>query len=293
VFLKPIAADMHWSRGQLSGAFTLAVLSVAASGPLWGRLLDRLPPRRVVLPCILAYGAGFLSLAFLTRHLAHLFAVYMAMGIVGLPTVQLGYVKVVSAWYDKARGRALAAVMAGSGTGFMVFPPMAQWLISHSGWRTAYVVLGVSVLLISLPLSWLFLYEPVAYAAASQTERSSATRSILTVPFLGIVAGLLLFSFSTNGLNTHWSPLLTDAGLSPATAAMVLSVAGLATLGSKLGTGYLLDRFQANRVTASLLFCTGLGLLATVAAGSTGMAFIGAVLVGIGMGQSQMGFLIC
>jgi MFS family permease len=287
VFLKPVAADMQWSRAQLPAAFTVAVLSVAASGPLWGRLMDRVPARRVVLPCIFVYGVGFFSLAFLTRHLVHLFAVYAVMGIAALPTVQLGYVKVVSAWFDQARGRALAAVMAGSGIGFMVFPPMAQSLISAAGWRTAYTVLGASVLVVSLPLSWFFLHEPDGFTRASETKGNAASGPIVSFPFLGIVSGLLLFSFAANGLNTHWSPLLTDGGLSPATAASVLAIAGVASLTSKLVTGYLLDRFPANRVAAVLLFCSALGLLATVATRSVGSAFTGAVLVGIGMGAES------
>src|SRR5581483_1882509 len=130
IFLKPLASTFHWSRGQLSFAFTLAALTVAVCSPAIGHLLDRYPARRVVLPCTIVYGSAFASLALLTPHLWHLYLVFVILGIVGNGTTQLGYARTVSLWFDHHRGKALAAVMAGSGLGSMVFPSSAQALIS-------------------------------------------------------------------------------------------------------------------------------------------------------------------
>jgi MFS family permease len=291
IFLKPVSQTLSWSRSEISSGFTVAVLCVALMSPWLGRVLDRVPARRIVLPCLAIYGLGFASLSLLTRHLWHLVAVYAVMGVAGIPTTQLGYARVVSAWFDEARGRALAAVMAGSGIGFMVFPPVAQFLISSYGWRTAYAVLGAAALLVSGPLVWFFLYEP----AAEQQERDvfqekhgrEKHRPARSYAFWGIAGALLLFSFATNGLNTHWAALLTDRGLTAASAAAVLSIAGGATLASKLFTGYLLDRFRANRVAAILLFCTAIGMMFILAGKSLPVAYASALLVGAGMGAES------
>ncbi|MBV9441468.1 MAG: MFS transporter, partial [Acidobacteriaceae bacterium] len=50
VFLKPLAATFHWTRTQVSFAFTLAALTVAVCSPFLGRLLDRFPARWVIIP---------------------------------------------------------------------------------------------------------------------------------------------------------------------------------------------------------------------------------------------------
>ncbi len=160
VFLKPLSNTFGWTRGQISLAFTVAALSVALCSPLIGHLLDRFPARRIILPCTAIYGIGFASLGLLTPHIGHLLGVFIALGIIGNGTTQLGYARVVSAWFDRSRGRALAAVMAGSGAGSIVFPPVAQALISAYGWRTAYAILGGFILLLGLPLAAAFLYEP-------------------------------------------------------------------------------------------------------------------------------------
>jgi MFS family permease len=96
-----------------------------------------------------------------------------------------------------------------------------------------------------------------------------------------------LFSVATNGLNTHWSALLTDRGLAPAVAAAVLSAAGFATLGSKLSTGFLLDRFLGNRAVAALFTISAAGLLVILFAQSTASAFAAAIMVGVGMGAES------
>src|SRR4051794_26848024 len=61
VFLKPLCGTFNWSRTQVSLAFTLAALTVAVCSPFIGNLLDRLPARRVVLPCTIVYGAALAS----------------------------------------------------------------------------------------------------------------------------------------------------------------------------------------------------------------------------------------
>jgi MFS family permease len=291
VFLKPLTATFGWSRSEVSFAFTLAALSVATCSPFIGRLLDRYPARRIVIPCVAIYGVAFSSLAFLTAHIGQLFCIFVILGIVGNGTTQLGYARVVSAWFDRERGRALAAVMAGSGLGSMVFPPVAQALISAYGWRVAYGALGAVILVLGLPLAVTFLYEPAIQQRGEASEadhtRSSIWEAISNVRFLAIVAALILFSFATNGLNAHWSALLTDRGWAPEIAAAVLSVAGLATLLSKLSTGYLLDRFFANRAVAVLLLTCAIGFFAILYGHASWFAFAAAILVGIGMGAES------
>lgn len=289
IFLKPLALTFHWSRTQVSFAFTLAALTVAVCSPFIGHLLDRFPARRVVIPCTIVYGAAFASLALLTPHLWHLYAVFVLIGAVGNGTTQLAYARVVSAWFDRHRGQALGAVMAGSGLGSMAFPPLAQALISAYGWRMAYAVMGLLILVIPVSLAGLFLDAPKETNApmAASFSKKGARASLWTAPFLGIAAALLLFSFATNGLIAHWAALLTDGGSTPAQAAFTLSVAGAATLFGKLGTGYLLDRFRANRVAAVLLALCALGFVFALHGYVRPVAIASGILVGIGMGAES------
>jgi hypothetical protein len=50
-------------------------------------------------------------------------------------------------------------MMLGIGSGAMIMPSFAQQLIAKFGWRAAYAILGLAVLLISVPVVGAFLKE--------------------------------------------------------------------------------------------------------------------------------------
>ena len=55
LFLDPLHAEFGWKREAMGGAFALAAITVALVSPLIGLLLDRFPPRRIILPGILVF----------------------------------------------------------------------------------------------------------------------------------------------------------------------------------------------------------------------------------------------
>ena len=96
VFVKPLSAEFGWSRERISAAFGIAAMTVAVCSPVLGRLLDRYGAKRVVLPCMVVFGAAFASLTWLTPNLAHYYAVFFVLGVVGNGTTQMGYSRAVS-----------------------------------------------------------------------------------------------------------------------------------------------------------------------------------------------------
>lgn len=287
IFLKPVSADFGWSREAISRGFGFAALSVAVASPKLGQLLDRFGPRRVILPCYAVYGVALLSLGFLTPHLAHFYAVFIIIGLVGNATTQMGYSRAVSTWFDRRRGLALALVMAGTGVGSIVLPAFAQWLIDTHGWRVAYESLGVLALVCGLPLTILFVKErPMTRDPGSSVTSSGSTTSegLHSRVFWTLVVILFLNSVSVNGAITHLSALLTDRGISAQNAAMTLSVLGAASLCGRLITGMLLDRFFGPRVSFLLLAGVAAGISILASARHPIAAVSAAALIGLGLG---------
>lgn len=288
VFLKPVSAEFGWSREEVSRAFGLAALSVAACSPRLGHWLDRYGPRRVILPCMAVFGVAFGSLGWLTPHLAHLYGVFVVMGIVGNGTTQMGYSRAVATWFDSRRGLAFAMVMAGVGTGAIVWPAVAQSIISAYNWRAAYVVLGCLVLVLGLPLTAGLVRERAGPTAQGEFHASSdgatVRAGLQSRVFWVLVATLFIGSVSVNGAITHLAPLLTDRGLSAGRAAIAVSLVGAASFAGRLITGYLLDRFFGPRVALVLMIATGLGILLLAGAASSASAFGAAILIGLGLG---------
>jgi predicted MFS family arabinose efflux permease len=287
IFLKPISAEFGWSRESISAAFGFAALTVALCSPGLGHLLDRFGPRRVILPCMTLFALTFASLGLLTRNLTHLYVTFILLGVVGNGTTQMGYSRAVSTWFDSRRGLALALVMAGVGTGAMIFPPLAQWLIDEYGWRIAYFVLGCVALLAGVPLTALFVRErPHATGERSRPrlEGYSVGQGICSPAFWILIATLFLGSISVNGAITHLSPLLTDRGMPAATAALAASILGFASFCGRLVTGLLLDRFFGPRVGFCLLVTMAGGILLLATAKSIVPCAVAAAMIGFGLG---------
>jgi MFS family permease len=286
IFLKPLSGAFGWSRESISAAFGFAALTVAVCSPPLGHLLDRFGPRRVILPCMAVFGIGFASLGFLTASLAHFYTVFVVLGIVGNGTTQMGYSRAVSTWFDRRRGLALALVMAGVGTGAMVFPTVAQALIAGYGWRTAYIVLGSLVLLLGLPLTALFVREKPRVGVQTHTTLDGATvaQGVRSRVFWILIGTLFLSSISVNGAIAHLSPLLTDRGVAARNAALAASLLGLASFCGRLITGFLLDRFFGPRVGFFLYAAAAAGILLLGTAGAALPGMGAAVLIGLGVG---------
>jgi MFS family permease len=286
IFLKPLTAEFHWSRESVSAAFGLAALTVAACSPALGHLLDRYGPRRVILPCMAVFGCAFASLGLLTPRLAHLYAAFVVMGVVGNGTTQMGYARAVSTWFRRRRGIALALVMAGTGTGAMIFPPAAQFLIDHYGWRTAYFCLGALVLAAGIPLTALFARERPGsgHSIRGGAHGLTLAQGLRSRAFWIVAGTLFLGSVSVNGAITHLSPLLTDRGVTPSSAALAASVLGLSSFCGRILTGLLLDRFHGPRVgfVLAVLMAAGIGILA--ASHSAPQGILAAALIGVGLG---------
>ena len=284
VFLKPLTAEFGWSRQAAAGAFGIAALAVAACSPVLGALLDRYPPRRIILPCLTVFGCAFASLSLLTPHLWHLYAVFLVLGVVGNGTAHLAYSRALATWFHERRGTAFAVLMTGGAVGAMVLPPIAEALIRAAGWRTAFVALGALVLAIGLPLAFQVRLSPGAERRTAPAWEHSTGDGIRSRIFWIIVTVLFCASISQNGAIAHLSALLTDRGISPAGAAFAASAMGGSILAGRLIAGALLDRFFAPRVGFSLLVIASLGtmLLANAQSLLTGIA--GAALIGFGMG---------
>jgi len=285
VFLKPLAAEFGWSREAVSAAFGLAALSVAACSPFIGLLLDRFPARRIVLPCLAVFGCAFASLSLLTGHLWHLYAVFIVLGVVGNGTAMLAYSRAISTWFEQRRGMAFAVLMCGGAVGAMFLPPLAQGLVGMAGWRGAFFLLGTMVLLIGLPAGLQVREKPVSDAASSgPAAGASVADGLRSWVFWIIVIVLFCVSLGQNASIAHLAALLTDRGVSPASAAFAVSVLGAATLLGRILTGWLLDRYFAPRVACCLLATSAAGVLLLANARSASAGFLGAALIGLGMG---------
>jgi cyanate permease len=246
------------------------------------------------------FGSGVSSFYFLSASLWHFYAVYVALGIVAVGAATLPYLSVVSHWFDKQRGWALGLAMVGLGVSTFVMPALAQALIDTVGWRHAYLLLGLMVMGVTIPVVGLFLKEtpqmiglwpdgaPTAPTGSAKQDTQELGMSSREAWHLGtfwlICIAFFLMSVSVHGCLIHLVPLLTDRGLSAQSAAFATSLLGGALLVGRVGAGYLLDRVFASWVAVCFLTGATLGIFLLWSEAGGSLAFSAAALVGLGLG---------
>jgi MFS family permease len=285
VFLKPLSTEFGWTRQAVSAAYAVMTLAAALSAPFVGHLLDHYGPRRVCGPSVAIAALAFASLSVLTPQLLHLYATFAIVGFALMGTGPVVYSRVVSTWFDRRRGTALAVVVSGAAIGGIVHPSITQGLVGSLGWRSAALVLGTTIAAIGVPVALLFVRQnPHRELSAGLSGDRGFRAALATRVFWTIVAIVFGSTIAMNGTIVHLQALFTDRGLSPAHGAAIGSAIGVAGLFGRLVTGTLVDRFDATRVAFALLCLVALGTALLTSARPLPVVITGSVLVGFGAG---------
>lgn len=290
--VQPLQQAFGWDREQIARAFSLAAISVAIFSPFIGKLFDRFDPRKLITGFMTAFGLGMASLAFLRPHLWQLYASAVFIGIAGTGTYQLGYARVIAAWFERRLGAALSIVVAGSGVGSFVVPPLVAHLLATHGWRATYLGLAALPLLVGAPLTLLFARSPQAgsvheskHAMRGETAEGLTWQQALgSLSFWLLALGVVALSLSENGALAHLAPMLSDHGLKASEIAYTASLLGIASVTGRFVLGWLLDFVKGSHIAVASLVAAGAGMLLLAHARSFGAAAPAAFVAGLGGG---------
>jgi MFS family permease len=300
VFFKPMVADFHASRAAVSLAFSIANIAGALSIPCVGMIIDRFGAKRLIVVSTFVYGLVLCAALWVGSSLWQLYLFYALLNIAmtaGAAPVPYGVV--ISHWFNRYRGLALALSMMGIGIGSVVVPVLAERLIAMFGWRTAFAVFGGAVLLVPLPVLAAWLQNdpeqrgvrPDGDEAAPllrlppQARAGMSWSEIWHSPTFWLL--LCIFSLagaSVHGVALHMAAIFTDRGVSAARAATATSLVGAAVIVGRLCSGYLLDRMFAPRVAMLFYGATALGIAILCVGVNGNLAFVASFLAGLGMG---------
>jgi MFS family permease len=265
-FLKPIVADLGIDRAAFSLVVSLSLFLYGAFMPLLGRLVDRYGARPVGLvgTLLLALATLGMGVVHTLWQLALVYGVTFALGLAATGHVVAS--AVLSRWFIRRRATALSLLGGASMAGMSVLVPIVMWLILTVGWRAAYVVLGLTLLVVITPLLlWVVRETPEAMGLApdglppaaragsdASAERTGILRALHTAPFWQLSCGMFTCGFSMSLLAAHGIPMLTDHGYHPMLASWAMAVLGASSMAGTLALGLVADRFGRRPVLAWL-----------------------------------------
>lgn len=177
VFLNPLTEEFGWSRSSLSGALAIAGLATAFLRPVAGYLSDRYDPVKMALIGMGMAGVALLGLSQI-QQIWQLYALFLLMGSGFTLSSPATLTKLISTVFTKRRSLALSLAGSGSAIGETTLVPISAVVLTLSGWRAAYVVLGVLLLIVIIPIAFRLLktkfvpevddLDPAALALANE-----------------------------------------------------------------------------------------------------------------------------
>ncbi len=264
VFIDSFVADLGISRGNVSLLYGIATLAGSFLLPITGRMVDRYGNRLLMVIVVAAFGVSMSSLALVNGPWS-LLLIMLAVRFLGFGSMQLVSNNLIAQWFVRRRGFVMGISGQSLAISLLLFPALADFLITQLGWRMAWVALGALTLLTMLPIGWLFFRDrPELYGLLPDGDRAGSPLSAelagevhwtlaearRTGIFWLFAAAIAVFSMILAGMVFHQTSLFAVRGLDRSVAVFAFQVTAFTSIVGNLGTGYLLDRISPRQVLA-------------------------------------------
>lgn len=266
LYIGPLESEFGWSRTEVSLGFSISFIVAGLSGPLVGRWIDARGPRSAIIVGSVFTAASYLLLA----STGSLWQWYLYSSVNALFRQLMFFIPfqaLISRWFDRRRGIALGIFGTGFSLGGLLFVPVMGVLIETVDWRGAFVISGVAVAAMFLPIAVLLIRDsPSELGQATDghawEEGDPPSTSSSGVPpgvalrtplFWVLAAALMFFFFGVFGLMVHQIPFFESVGVSRGAATAIVAVSAGASALTRVPFSWFVDRMARFEI-ASMVF---------------------------------------
>jgi MFS family permease len=259
ILATPIAHDLVLSRTTVFGAFSVALLVMAAVGPAVGKAVDRLGGRGVLMGSNLVLATGLLLLGSCSNA-AGLYAAWVILGAgMALGLYDAAFSVLVRLYGTEARTPITGITLIG-GFASTIGWPLTTFLDAELGWRTTCYVWATFHLLIGLPLNWRFIPRSrpgMSVSTPGQAAPRPAHPRVAAADHRKAVLLLAAFSaitaFVTSAMAAHLPGLLAATGAGAAAAVMASALLGPAQVAARFAEFAAANRFRLHPLVSARL----------------------------------------
>jgi sugar phosphate permease len=273
LFSGEIRGDFGLSHGEFGRLYSLATLG-SGFAILWcGRLVDRLDLRLITSLTVMALGLAAIAMAVIV-HPLWLVGVLFALRLLGQGMMGHIAITAMGRYFAAARGRAVAVAASGFPLGEAIFPILAVTLTAALGWRTAWAVAGVALIVAGLPLLlallrghprrvqlWRLRQQRRARPENRTAVREWRVSEVLTDPRFWLLMPILLSpAFFVTGFFFHQVHLAESKAWPLEWLAASFAVFAATQFSGLVLAGYLTDRTNARSLLAIYLLPLAAGM---------------------------------
>lgn len=292
LFIAPVTEKFGFTISAFSLIFTISAIVIAAASPIVGKLLNVVSIKLMMTVSALLVGAGFICYSFASAiSVFYAIGILVAVGMAGLTTIPIS--TMITHWFKEERGFAMGIAFAGAGTGSFFWMQIVSRLIDNYGYHYAYLILGLVILLVAVPIAVLFVYKSPEdryklnqNAGQSREEqkpepKADFKRIMMNPAFFPFAAGVLLMGISIAGVQIHIQSYLASLNYPLPYSANVGSTLAISALTGNIVGGILFDKLNTKTALAIFGGCALLGTAALLLAKIPAVPFIFAVIFGL------------
>ena len=299
-----------WSIGTVGAALMVYYLVSAAFAPVSGWLGDRYGARRLLLFGGVLFVASMLLLGIVSKPW-HFFLTFGVMLSLTQSISMVPMMAAINLWFRRNLGLGVGILWAAGGVGTAIMAPLIGYLIGAVGWQGTFWIIGIAGGGILILLATVFRNRPAdlnlkPYGTRindlPEIVRPEAMERLRTKVYnqhirrtkafwnLPLIHGL---GCAGHGVILIYSiPIAVQQGISLLTAAVILSLISLFSVGSRFMTPIMTERLGGKPVMMLALFIQGITVLSLFVATDVWMFYLFGALFGIGFGGEMSAYMV-
>ncbi|MCS6168338.1 MFS transporter, partial [Clostridium botulinum] len=268
-FIDEYIQTFGWSRTEVSSIYSIATLIAGFTMIIVGRFIDKFGQKKMIL-----FAGSLLALScFLNSMISNtlmLFIGFFLIRLFGQGSMTLIPNTLVPQWFIQKRGLAFSMMTLGSFVSAMIFPIINVWLISQWGWRFAWQFWGILILILFIPIVWLFTYNKpeelklLPDGKKVTTDKNNKDNNIIleeswtlkeatkTNTFWMLLICVGIPSMINTGITFHIVSIFSDNGLNASSAAIVLSLMAIVGIPMSFVSGVITDKIKTNYILLTI-----------------------------------------
>ena len=244
VVMPVVQGEFAATRGAVSLSATMVFFGFGLGGVIMGRITDRLG----IVPAMavsIAFLTGSYLLAGLTTTLWQFIGIAFLMGL-GTSATFAPLMAEASHWFERYRGLAVTIVASGNYIAGTFWPPLINWSTQAYGWRATHFGIAIACGVL-MAILLLVLRRVMGGSAAHDHANASPPQVDLNLSANTLTVLLCIASISCcvamSMPQVHIVSYCGDLGYGVARGAEMLSIMMAFGIVSRIGSGFLADRF--------------------------------------------------
>ncbi|UTM58648.1 OFA family MFS transporter [Photobacterium sp. CCB-ST2H9] len=294
VFKKALVVDLGWSNADASLPYTVAIITFSLSLLLAGILQDKIGPRKVLLLGTTMVGLGMIISSFATSPLL----LVLTFGVLTGSGIGFGYAclspSAMKWFHPSKKGMVNGLIAAGFGLAAVYLAPLTASLIADFGINQSFLILGIAVLVVAVPLACTITNPPEDYVPAAPTAttaKAAQTPSVdvswrMMIQTPQFYSLWIMYAFASAAglmiIGNITSIAATQADLSD--AAFLVVILAVFNSGGRVVAGMLSDKIGGVKTLLIAFVMQAINMVMFATFDNEFSLMVGAAVAGVGYG---------